>query len=96
MKQLAAIAVLGVCCATAQAQCFNTPLTVALLAHGSIPVGSVTVSNDSTNLSVTFTAAAGWTIGRLDLAVATSLAGHPAEQRPAQPEPVPQSQDLLS
>lgn len=77
MKQLAAIAALGLWSWTAQAQCANNPVTVQLLAHGSIAAGTVTVVNDFTNLYVTVATTGDFTIRRLDVAVATSLAGIP-------------------
>ena len=79
MKQLAAIAFLGLWSWSAQAQpCgVNNPLTHPLLANGSIPAGTVTVSNDQTNLYVTIATTGDFRISRLDVAVATTLAGIP-------------------
>jgi hypothetical protein len=79
MKQLAAIAFLGLWSWTAQAQpcTVNNPLTQPLLANGSIPAGIVTVSNDQTNLYVAVATTGDFKISRLDVAVATTLAGIP-------------------
>jgi hypothetical protein len=81
MRKFAPIAILGLLSWTAQAQaqpCLNNNTeTVALLAHGSIPAGFVMVSSDQTNLFVQFSTIPDWKISRLDLAVATSLAGIP-------------------
>jgi hypothetical protein len=79
MKQLAAIAFLGLWSWIAQAQpCgLNFPFTDPLLAAGSIPAGTVTVSNDQTNLYVAFATTGDFMISRLDVAVATTLAGIP-------------------
>jgi hypothetical protein len=87
MRKLAAIAILGLCSAVAQAQPCLPPLTpdcplqqkfsTPLLAHGTIPAGFVTVSNDTTNLYVTFATIPDWTIARADVAVAKTLAGIP-------------------
>jgi hypothetical protein len=79
MKQLAAIAFLGLWSWTAQAQncVINTPGTEPLLANGSIPAGVVMVSNDQVNLYVTVATTGDFTISRLDVAVATTLAGIP-------------------
>jgi hypothetical protein len=77
MKQLAAIAFLSLWSWTAQAQCVNTPGTEPLLANGSIPAGTVMVSNDLVNLYVTVATTGDFTISRLDVAVATTLAGIP-------------------
>ena len=86
MKQLAAIAILGLWSGVAQAQtCVpptpvcraQVPVTVPLLAHGTIPAGTVTVSNDKTSIYVTFATIPDWTITRADVAIATTLAGIP-------------------
>jgi hypothetical protein len=72
MKQFAAIAVLGFWSWTAHAQCSNNPLSVPLLAHGSIAAGMVTVANDTVNLYVTFATTGDWTMRRADVAVGSS------------------------
>ena len=77
MKQLAAIVVLGLWSWNAQAQSCVNPFTDLLLANGSIPAGTVTVSNDHMNLYVTFATVGDFMISRLDVAVATTLAGIP-------------------
>jgi hypothetical protein len=79
MKQLAAITILGLCSWSAQAQTCPVvnPFVDPLLANGAIPAGTVTVSNDPANLSVTFATVGDWKISRLDVAVATTLAGIP-------------------
>ncbi|HEV3074297.1 MAG TPA: hypothetical protein VHB47_07760 [Thermoanaerobaculia bacterium] len=79
MKQLAAIAFLGLWSWSAQAQpcVINNPGTEPLLANGSTPAGNVIVSNDQTNLYVTVATTGDFTISRLDVAVATTLAGIP-------------------
>jgi hypothetical protein len=79
MKQLAAIAFLGLWSWTAQAQnCeINNPGTEPLLANGSTVAGNVIVSNDQANLYVTVATTGDFTISRLDVAVATTLAGIP-------------------
>jgi hypothetical protein len=94
MKQLAAIAILGLWSGVAQATqtCVppapacnaQVPATVPLLAHGTIPAGTVTVSNDTTNLYVTFATIPDWTITRADVAVSKTLAGIP--QKNGQPD----------
>jgi len=86
MKQLAAIAILGLWSWNAQAQpCpINVPTAVPLIVNSTIAAGTVTVSNDQTNLMVTFMTIGDWAISRLDLAVATSLAGIP--QNNGQPD----------
>src|ERR1700687_5219881 len=80
MKQLAAIAVLGLWSWSAQAQTAcqgSISQTEILLVNSTTAAGSVVVSNDATKLFVTVTTTGDWTISRLDLAVATSLAGIP-------------------
>jgi len=78
MKQLAAIALVGLWSWTAHAQCvINNPGTEPLLANGSISAGAVMVSNDLVNLYVTVATTGDFTISRLDVAVATTLAGIP-------------------
>src|ERR1700720_871042 len=79
MKQLAAIAFLGLWSWTAQAQTctVNNPGMEPLLANGSTVAGNVIVSNDQANLYVTVATTGGFTISRLDVAVATTLAGIP-------------------
>ena len=78
MKKLAAIAFLGLWSVAAQAQFCAAPFVDPLLAHGSIPAGTVTVGNDNVNLYVVFdTTGTDFTISRADVAVATSLAGIP-------------------
>jgi hypothetical protein len=93
MKQLAAIAILGLWSGVAQAQtcippapacAIQAPVTVPLLAQGTIPVGTVTVSNDKTNLYVTFATIPDWTITRADVAFSKTLAGLP--QKNGQPD----------
>lgn len=94
MKQLAAVALLALWGGVAQATPCLPPATpacnvqnsttVPLLAHGTIPVGTVTVSNDLTNLYVTFATIPDWTIARADVAVAKTLAGIP--QKDGQPD----------
>jgi hypothetical protein len=77
MKNLAAIAILclwGGAAAHADS-CVGVPLTVPLVASGTTPAGTVMVTNDSVNLFVTFTTIGDWTIGKADVAVATSLSG---------------------
>jgi hypothetical protein len=73
MKRLAAVAVLGLWAAAAHAQCRSNPLTVALLTTGGVNAGMVTVSNDSTNIYVMFTATGGFTISQLDVEVGGSV-----------------------
>ena len=51
--------------------------TVRLLAGQTLDVGSVTVSNDETNLYVTYTTSGSWSLRETHLAVATSLTGIP-------------------
>jgi hypothetical protein len=77
MKKLAAIAILGLWggAAHAQSSCVGVPLVVPLVASGTILAGTVTVTNDAVNLFVTFTTTGDWTIGKADVAVATSLSG---------------------
>jgi hypothetical protein len=80
MKQFAAIAFLGLWSFSAQAQPTLCPgfITESLVAHGSIPAGTVTVGNDGLNLYVIFdTTGSDFTISRADVAVATTLAGIP-------------------
>jgi hypothetical protein len=79
MKQLAAVAFLGLWSWNAQAQpcAINFPFTEPLIANGSIPAGTVTVSNDQANLYVAVVASGDFKISRLDVAVATTLAGIP-------------------
>ncbi len=77
MKQFAAIAVLGLWSWSAQAQSCNPPLVETLLAHGSIPAGTVSVGNDTVNLYVNFSTTGDFTMSRADVAVATSLSGIP-------------------
>jgi|SRR5580693_2584820 hypothetical protein len=88
MKSLAAAAVLGLVSWTGAAaqSCGNRPLTVQLLAQGTVPVGTVTAANDTTNLHITFTATGTWTFSQLDVAVGTALSDIP--QTAAQ-EPIP-------
>jgi hypothetical protein len=79
MKKLAAAAVLGLVSWTgAQAQtCGNHPLTVPLLAQGTIAAGTVTVSNDTTTLHVTIATTGAYTISQADVAVGATLAAIP-------------------
>jgi hypothetical protein len=79
MKQLAAATLLGLMSWTGAAaqSCQNSPLTVQLLAQSTIPVGTVTVSNDLTNLFVTFTATGTYTISQVDLAFGAALTDIP-------------------
>ena len=63
MKLLPVVAILGLWSWAAQAQvCANSPLPVALLAHGSIAAGTVTVANDAVNLTVTVATTGDFTI----------------------------------
>lgn len=50
---------------------------VTLYAGQDIDVGTVTVSNDATNLYVEYSTTGGWLLGETHLAVATSLSGIP-------------------
>jgi hypothetical protein len=80
MKKFAAFVFLGLwsLSSSAQIQFCAAPLTESLVAHGSIPAGTVTVGNDKVNLYVVFgTSTTDFTISRADVAVATSLAGIP-------------------
>jgi hypothetical protein len=79
MKTLAAAVVLGLAGWTGAAgqSCGNHPLTVQLLAQGSVPAGTVTVSNDAATLHVTFTATGAWTFSQLDVAVGATLSDIP-------------------
>lgn len=63
----------------------GTPLSVSLLAGQNIQVGTVTVSNDQTNLYVSFTTTGNWWLSETHVHVATSLAGIP--QRNGNPVP---------
>ena len=81
MKRLAAIAVLGLWAAAAHAQCRSNPLTVALLTTGGVNAGMVTVSNDSTNIYVMFTATGGFTISQLDVEVGASASSLQTDPR---------------
>jgi hypothetical protein len=83
MKKLAAIAILGLWggAAHAASSCVGVPLVVPLVASGTIPAGMVTVTNDDVNLFVTFTTTGDWTIGKADVAVATSLSGLQSDPR---------------
>jgi hypothetical protein len=76
-KLLAASVLLGLWSLSAQAQFCGQSLQQSLVAHGNIPAGTVTVSNDGTNLYVAFATAGDFTMLRADVAVATSLAGIP-------------------
>jgi hypothetical protein len=51
----------------------GTPGTITLYAGQDIPVGTVSVSNDGTNLYVTYNTTGGWVMTETHLAVATSL-----------------------
>src|SRR3984893_9089349 len=87
MKKFAAAAVLGLVSWTgALAQtCGNHPLTVQLLAQGTIAAGTVTVSNDTTTLHVTITTTGAYTISQADVAVGAALADIP--QPGGRPDP---------
>jgi hypothetical protein len=62
---------------SAQAACVVTPKVVTLYAGQSIDAGTVTVTNDASNLYVTFTATAPWLLSQTHVHVADSLAGIP-------------------
>lgn len=73
MKRLAAVAILGLWAAAAHAQCRSNPLPVPLLTTGGVNAGSVTVSNDSTNIYVMFTTTGNFTITKADVAIGASV-----------------------
>jgi hypothetical protein len=82
MKQVAAAALLGLWAwtAPAHAQTFcasNNPLSVPLVANGATAAGTVTVSNDISNIFVQVSTLGNVTMSRLDVATATTLAGIP-------------------
>jgi hypothetical protein len=55
----------------------GTPTVTTLFAGQTIDAGTVTVSNDSANLYVTYSTTNGWRLTETHLAIATSLAGIP-------------------
>jgi hypothetical protein len=85
MKRLLIAVALGLLsCAAALAQCIGNPLNVALVANGSTNEGSVSVTNDSTNIYITVTTAGTATMSQLAAALGATLADIPqtANQTP--------------
>jgi hypothetical protein len=58
-------------------QACGTPTVTTLFAGQTINAGSVSVSNDATNLYVEYTTVNGWRLSETHLAIATTLAGIP-------------------
>jgi hypothetical protein len=84
MKRLLISIVLGLaCCAAAFGRCTSNPLTVNLVANGTTTDGTVTVTNDITNLYITVATTGTTTIDQLEAAVSLTLAGIPQTQNQA-------------
>src|SRR4030095_12077146 len=64
-------------CFAAITQPCGEPTTVALLAGRDIPVGTVSVANDATDVCVTYQTARGWRILQTHLHFARTLADFP-------------------
>jgi hypothetical protein len=79
---LAAAAVLPTVWGTpAQAQCSTSPTVVTLFAGRTMNAGTVTVTNDASNLYVQYATTSPWLLTEAHLAVADSLAGIPQTKK---------------
>lgn len=67
--------------APAQAQCNTSPTVVTLFAGRTMNAGTVTVTNDASNLYVTYATTSPWELTEAHLAVADTLAGIPQTQK---------------
>jgi hypothetical protein len=99
MKKLVALALVTMLAFTTAIAMAGTPKTTELLAGQTIPVGDVSVSDDGTNLTVTYVITnESWVINETHLAVAGSLDAIPQTKRnnpiPGQFEYKNESQDL--
>ena len=74
---LATLAIGVVLAAPAAAQTCGNQTTVTLFGGQTIDTGTVTISNDASNLTITYTTNDPWVITAVHLAVADSLAGIP-------------------
>jgi hypothetical protein len=85
-KMMVLAALVALAAIPAAAQTCGTPQAVNLIAGQSNVAGSVTVSNTSGKLVVTYSTSSGWTMSKTQLAVAASLSGIPTN---ASGNPIP-------